>query len=169
MIVTPFLALRSIRPHFDSLTITSAPGLRMTDGQRTSKYGQPDEAYLRDLAVFARDRARELTTTTLRLLDDSATIGTNSRVRAARAVRVRDELRQTMKAHAEMMRAVGEPPERVIIEAEAIIDRAVADLQHESTESRRRAPEDAELRGDLVRWTIDAYFSDCLRAPEERQ
>lgn len=121
---------------------------------------QSRDAYQRDLARVARERVREVTLATLRVLDDDT-----SRVDAAdatreRATRVREDLRLTVDVYAKTMRALGEPAERVIVTVKSVVDAAVSDLLDEGKQSLQLR--DAELRDDVLRWAVDSYWGSTL-------
>ena len=113
-------------------------------------------AYHRDLARVARERVREVTLAALRFLDDDASRVDAADATGAGTTRVREELRLTVDVYAKTMRALGEPPERVIITVKSVIDAAVSDLLDEGKQSLQLR--DAELRDDVLRWAVDSYW-----------
>lgn len=133
----------------------------MMDGFDVPMSHQPAGDSAPDVAGVARERARELTVTALRLLLDLDASPEEMASRRARAASIRDELREIVDTHARTMRAMGEPPERVIIVIKAVVDSAVSHLCQEGKSSPQLW--DTDLRTDVVQWTIAAYY-DASRA-----
>jgi hypothetical protein len=74
---------------------------------------------------------------------------------AAAAV-LREELREKVAAHARLMRRLDVPAERVIVAVKDVATDAARNslAPHASDWATMR-----DLRDDLVRWTIDAYYA----------
>jgi hypothetical protein len=65
---------------------------------------------------------------------------------------LREPVRDAVMAFARAERAAGKPPEHVVI----VLKKAATDAYYRAT-----GPIDARrLREDIVRWGIDAYFTD---------
>ena len=127
------------------------------DGFDVPMRREPASDSAQDVARVARERARELTVTALRLLLDLDPSSEEAASRCARAAAIRDKLREIVDTHARTMRAMGEPPERVIIVIKAVVDSAVSDLCQEGKSSPQLW--DTDLRTDVVQWTIAAYYN----------
>jgi hypothetical protein len=118
--------------------------------------------FLEDAARVARGRAHELAMAALILLNDSDRNPEEASARAKRIACVRDELRGAVDTYTRTMQAMGEPPERVIVAVKTMVDSAVSDLFLEG--KPRPQLWDADLRGDVVQWTIAAYYDDTGRS-----
>jgi hypothetical protein len=115
-----------------------------------------DREAVRESARAALARAQELAVRVLRGHADATanTLAADSLI--VKAAEVRDELRETVAAHARFMRRLDVTPERVIMVVKEVATGAARDALagHASDWATMRT-----LRDDLVRWTIDAYYA----------
>lgn len=111
---------------------------------------------LRADARDTRERARAVAAESLRLRWNAKEQRMSADARVTVSKDLRDRLRAMVVKHARLTRALGEPPERAILEVKTLASAAVDDVR--ATISTVDTREAQALRDDLVRWTIDAYF-----------
>jgi hypothetical protein len=116
-----------------------------------------ERATLRARAEQARGRARALAAQSLVLKANARGHFKDAAARAAVANELRNRLQEITARNARLSRALGEPAEQTVIRVKEAAAEAIAIAK---TKTRAIDPIEAQLlREQLVRWTIDAYFS----------
>jgi len=110
---------------------------------------------VRESARAARERARTLAARLLVLRSTATTKTLTAAVLVAEAKVLRDSLRATVSSHAQLMRELEEPPERVVTIVKELAADAARDAMTKASADWMKV---RALREDLVRWTIDAYY-----------
>lgn len=103
-----------------------------------------------------RERARSLAAGLLTVLSDGGIRAAATGPSAQTYQTMRDGLRDTVAEHARLMRQLGEPAEQTVVLVKEVAEVAMQEVWNTSHRSARAYG--AELRADLVRWTIDAYY-----------
>ena len=109
-------------------------------------------------AERARTRARALSAKALVLHARANVHVAHAAAEVGRAKALRLRLREVVSEHAKLSRRIGEPPEQTVVRIKEAATEAVALAR---TKAAAVDPFEAQhLRDQLVRWTLDAYFSD---------
>ena len=128
----------------------------MAGGQSLPRETSEFRDDLRRAAIELGDSSRRLTARAFLLMAESAELRRDAASIRESSVQLRTELRTSVSTYATTMRQLGEPAEHVVIQVKAMADEAVEQIEP----SLRFVDPSARssLRGDMVRWSIDAYY-----------
>lgn len=120
-------------------------------------YSSSERAALRARAEQVRNRARALTAQALVLSANAQRQFRDADAHMNVAKELRDRLRDVTARQARLARALEEPPEHAVLRVKETATEAIAIAK---VKVGTIDPVEAQLlREQLVRWTVDAYFS----------
>jgi hypothetical protein len=123
--------------------------------QPRERFPGESPATLNATARELRARARKFAAQTLEPQPAPTAFRDDQRA-AAGAKQLRAALRGSVQGYATVLRHLGEPAERAVILVKELADEAARDIGADAYTLR---PDFKPLRDQLVRWTIEAYYT----------
>jgi hypothetical protein len=128
----------------------------MRDANADRRMNHTDREAIQESARRARESAHALAARALLIRSNASDQKMRAEELVAASMAIRDKLRAAVTEHARFMRQLGQTPELVVITVKELADAAAREVQAVTDTSDWRIAR--QLREDLVRWTIDAYY-----------